>query len=111
MMLHVPNVLTPSQIQAMRAELDKALDTQQWIDGRASVGEQGAKVKRNRQLPDNSPLALQLGTVILEALKKNTFFFGAALPLRYLPPMFNRYEGGEHYGMHVDGSVRYVNGQ
>jgi hypothetical protein len=23
-----------------------------------------------------------------------------------MPPLFNSYEGGEHYGLHVDGSVR-----
>jgi len=92
----------------MRAALDRALDDEQWIDGRSSVGAQGARVKRNRQLPEHAPLAQQLGTVILDALQGNALFFSAALPLRYLPPMFNRYEGGEHYGMHVDGSVRYI---
>ena len=34
----------------------------------------------------------------------------AALPLRYVPPLFNRYEGGEHYGLHIDGAVRGVPG-
>ena len=27
-----------------------------------------------------------------------------------MPPLFNRYEGGEHYGMHIDGAVRAVPG-
>jgi PKHD-type hydroxylase len=108
MLLHVPNVLTPEQTRELRTALDQALEDGLWIDGRASVGEQGAKVKRNRQLPENSPLAQRLGAVILDALAQNPLFFSAALPLRYLPPMFNRYEGGEHYGMHVDGSVRYA---
>ncbi len=39
-----------------------------------------------------------------------TLFFPAALPLRIVPPLFNRYEGGEHYGLHVDGSVRLLPG-
>lgn len=108
MMLHVPRVLSREQVQSLRVELDKALDAEQWIDGRASVGNQGARVKRNRQLPEQLPLAQEMGAFILEALRNNPFFFSAALPLRYLPPMFNRYEGGEHYGMHIDGSVRYL---
>lgn len=29
----------------------------------------------------------------------------ATLPLRMLPPRFNRYEGGGHYGFHIDGAV------
>lgn len=108
MLLHIPNVLTQEQVRGMRTALDQALDAGSWVDGRASVGDQGAKVKHNRQLPEHSPLAQQLGAVILDALKKTPLFFSAALPLRFLPPMFNRYEGGEHYGMHVDGSVRYA---
>ena len=27
------------------------------------------------------------------------------MPLRTLAPLFNRYEGGEHYGFHVDGAI------
>lgn len=36
----------------------------------------------------------------------------AALPLHILPPFFNRYSGGQHFGTHVDGSIRQLpNGQ
>jgi PKHD-type hydroxylase len=48
--------------------------------------------------------------VILAALAKHPLFFAAALPLRFVPPLFNRYEGGENYGLHIDGSVRSVPG-
>ena len=37
-------------------------------------------------------------------------FFSAALPKRIFPPLFNRYEGGGHYGDHIDGAVRSVPG-
>src|SRR5690606_4108281 len=30
--------------------------------------------------------------------------------LRSVPPLFNRYEGGEHYGLHVDGAIRQLPG-
>ena len=106
MMLHVPDVLTRDQVREIRA----TLDTTDWVDGRETVGEQGAKVKRNRQLPELSPVTRVLGSTILAALAKNALLFSAALPLRYVPPLFNRYEGGEHYGLHVDGSVRSVPG-
>ena len=102
MMLHIPEVLSADQVRHIRQELDRA----DWIDGRATVGEQGARVKRNRQLPEHSPLCFQLGQIILEALKNNPLFFAAALPRKTMPPLFNSYEGGEHYGLHVDGSVR-----
>jgi PKHD-type hydroxylase len=81
-----------------------------WVDGRASVGSQGAQVKRNRQLAEGSPLALELGQVVSAALMANPLFFSCALPLRILPPFFNSYAGGEHYGPHVDGAIRAQRG-
>ena len=101
-MLHIPAVLSREQVRAMRASLDAA----DWIDGRATVGAQGAQVKHNRQLPDGSPLALELGRQVLDALAASPLFFAAALPLRTIPPLFNSYAGGEHYGDHVDGALR-----
>lgn len=106
MMLHVPGVLAPRQV----AEIRQALDQAEWNDGRATVGVQGAQVKRNRQLPEAGDLSRRLGAAILAALEGNPLFMSAALPLRYVPPLFNRYEGGEHYGLHVDGAVRGVPG-
>jgi PKHD-type hydroxylase len=106
MMLHVPGVLNAQQVREMR----DALAAADWVDGRETVGDQGAKVKRNRQLPELSPVGRALGRTILAALAKHPLFFSAALPLRFVPPLFNRYEGGENYGLHVDGSVRSVPG-
>ncbi|MGS1078280.1 Fe2+-dependent dioxygenase [Pseudoxanthomonas beigongshangi] len=101
MLLHIPQVLAPQEISAMRQALDQA----DWTDGRETVGVQGAQVKRNEQLPDASPLREQLGQRILAALERNPLYFAAALPLRTVPPRFNRYQGGGEYGFHIDGSV------
>jgi len=101
MLLHIPDILGREQVAQLRAALDAA----DWTDGRETVGTQGAQVKRNRQLPDASPLRRQLGEVVLAALAKSPLYHAATLPLRTLPPRFNRYEGGGEYGMHVDGSV------
>ncbi len=106
MMLHVPEVLSPDQVRRMRATLDAT----QWVDGRETVGDQGAQVKRNRQLSEHSPVGRELAKTVLAALARNPLFFSAALPARFVPPLFNRYEGGEHYGLHVDGAVRAVPG-
>ena len=101
MLLHIPDVLSPEQVTQMRAALDAA----DWTDGRETVGAQGARVKRNRQLPDASPLRRQLGQLVLAALAASPLYHAATLPLRTLPPRFNRYEGGGQYGFHVDGAV------
>lgn len=101
MLLHIPEVLTRDELARIR----QALDAAEWADGRETVGTQGARVKRNQQLPDASPLKRELGAAILAALAGNPLFFSAALPLKYLPPRFNRYAGGGEYGFHVDGAV------
>lgn len=106
MMLHIPEVLTRDQVATMR----QALEGADWSDGRATVGPQGAQVKRNRQLPESSALGAELGAVILAALQRHALYISAALPLRTVPPLFNSYAGGEHYGAHVDGAVRSVAG-
>ena len=102
MLLHVPEVLMSDQVRAMCAALQGAA----WSDGRATVGEQGAQVKRNRQLPVDLPLTRELGEVVLAAVRRQPLFFAAALPLRFSPPLFSAYEDGETYGLHVDGAVR-----
>lgn len=107
MLLHIPDVLDPGQVAQMRTALGAA----EWTDGRETVGAQGAKVKRNRQLPDASPLRRQLGQTVLAALAKHPLYHAATLPLRTLPPRFNRYEGGGEYGFHVDGAVMALGGE
>ncbi|MYN24945.1 Fe2+-dependent dioxygenase [Duganella levis] len=104
MMLHIPEVLPRDQVAHIRRRLDEA----DWVDGRATVGTQGAKVKQNRQLPETSPVAKELGQIVLDALAGNPLFFSAALPLLTCPPLFNSYAGGEHYGNHIDGAMRRI---
>ena len=106
MLLHVPGVLAAEQV----ADLRRRLDETDWVDGRATVGEQGARVKRNRQLDEFSPVGAALGREVLAALARHPLYASAALPMRHMPPLFNRYEGGEHYGLHIDGAVRAVPG-
>ena len=101
MLLHIPEVLTHDELARVRQSLDAA----DWTDGRETVGAQGAEVKRNQQLSDASPLKAELGKLVLAALQRNPLFFAAALPLKILPPRFNRYSGGGEYGFHVDGAV------
>lgn len=102
MLIHIPEVLSKTEVMECR----ERLATAEWVDGRATVGPQGAQVKRNRQLPVESPVGRELGELILQRLYSSPLFMSAALPLRSVPPLFNAYSGGEHYGFHVDGAVR-----
>ena len=106
MMLRVPDVLTKQQVARCR----QAIDSGPWVDGAVTAGRQSALVKHNMQLPEGSPAAVEMGNMILDALAKAPLFLSAALPLKIFPPLFNRYQGGEHFGTHVDNAIRNVGG-
>jgi len=106
MLLTIPNVLTVEQVVRARCLFDQA----EWVDGRVTAGHQSALAKNNLQLPEGSPAAREVGATILQALERNPLFLSAALPARVFPPLFNRYEGGQSFGTHVDNAIRQVTG-
>jgi PKHD-type hydroxylase len=48
--------------------------------------------------------------MILTALGQNALFVSAALPMKVFPPLFNRYQGGQSFGTHVDNAIRQITG-
>lgn len=106
MLLHIPGVLTPTQVGDMRERLQAA----GWADGRLTAGYQSAQAKRNLQLEEHDPLARELGAVVLRALNDNALFMSAALPATVYPPLFNCYREGDAFGLHVDNAIRDVRG-
>src|ERR687891_2227072 len=106
MLLQIPDVLTAEQVMHARRLLDSA----EWVDGRVTAGHQSARAKDNRQIPEDHPVARELGDMILTALQRNPLFISAALPLRVFPPLFNCYQGGQSFGNHVDNAIRQVPG-
>jgi PKHD-type hydroxylase len=80
------------------------------VDGRITAGPQSAAAKRNRQIPEDHPVARRIGGMILGSLQRNPLFVSAALPLRVFPPLFNSYAGGERFGSHVDNAIRQAPG-
>ena len=106
MVLTLPKLLSASQVTEFR----KVLGTAEWVDGKATAGYLSSRAKNNEQVPEGHPVARRLGNLILDELDKSELFIAAALPLRVLPPLFNRYTGGQSYGGHIDGAVRPVPG-
>ena len=106
MILPITNVLTAHQVAQMREHLDQA----SWVDGAVTAGGQALSAKHNLQLSEQDPLARELGDATLTALARNPLFISAALPLKILPPMFNRYSDGGTYGLHVDNAIRVIPG-
>ncbi|MEQ1574147.1 MAG: Fe2+-dependent dioxygenase [Vicinamibacterales bacterium] len=106
MVLQIPDVLSQEQMARAR----RMLQTAEWVDGRITAGHQSARAKDNLQVPEGHPVARQLGEMILAELQRNALFVSAALPLKVFPPLFNRYEGGQSFGNHVDNAIRSVAG-
>lgn len=106
MLVHIPKVLTEEEVARFR----QILEQQNWVDGKVTAGDQSAKAKYNLQIPQDSEASKYLGDLILQALGGNPLFHSAALPLRVYPPLFNRYDQGMQFDMHVDNAVRPVPG-
>lgn len=106
MLIVIPKVFTKAEVELVQRHLEQG----DWQEGGATAGEQARRVKHNQQLADNSALTQKLGDIVLDALAQQSMFISAALPLKIFPPMFNRYQGGETYGIHVDNAVRFVPG-
>jgi len=106
MILNVEKLLDAAALARFRAVLASA----PWADGKVTAGYQSALAKRNLQLPENSAAARELGAAVEAALGRSLMFQAAALPARIFPPLFNRYEGGQDFGTHVDNAIRIVGG-
>lgn len=103
MLLTIDNVLLPDELDRARALIAES----RWADGRLTAGTQAAQVKRNAQLPEDAPNLPALRRLVLDALGRNALFFTSVLPLKMLPPFFNRYSGADNaYGEHVDNAMR-----
>lgn len=106
MLVRINNLLSKEQVQYARQQLEAT----EWISGSATAGHQAKLAKNNLQLPENSPVAHQLGDMVLDALSQSQEFLAAALPNKIFPPMFNCYQHGGEYGFHVDNCIRRVVG-
>lgn len=102
MLLHIPGVFTRDEVATLRARLDAG----PWADGNVTSGHQSATAKVNRQLPEDSVEAREVGALVMQALQANPMFVSAALPHTIFPPLFNAYEGGERFDVHVDNAIR-----
>lgn len=106
MLVHVPNLLSPEEVQYFVHRLDET----EWTDGKITAGSQSAKAKNNLQIPQDSQTGRELGEIILRALGQNPIFNSAVLPLRVFPPLFNRYDEGMFFEAHVDNAIRPLPG-
>lgn len=84
MLLEIPKVLNAEQLQLVRDKLDTAGDA--WVDGRATAGHQGAQVKRNLQINEHAPIAIELGDLILAELERHPLLSVRRYPITFIHP-------------------------
>lgn len=105
MLITIDNVLSPDELQSAQSLLTRST----WSNGQITAGKQAAQAKNNQQLAENAEHLPALRQLVLNALNRNALFFTAALPLKILPPFFNRYSGdSNHYGFHTDNAMRQM---
>ncbi len=109
MLLKISQLLNPEETSQVLHTLAHAPAGEGWADGRATAGTQGAQVKNNQQMPEQSATTVKAREVVINALAKSAQFMTGALPKRIYPPSFNRYaQGNNAFGSHIDNAVRSV---
>ncbi len=98
MLLKLPKLLTPEEVQAVLA----IAETGRFEDGRTSAGDYLHGLKRNLQFEPSGPAADQLNGIVLRALVRSHDFNSFAVPRRFITPRISRYETGMGYGPHID---------
>ena len=81
-----------------------------WEDGKATAGHQSVRVKENLQLAEDSADARELGMLVVRAVERSPLFMSATLAGLVYPPLFNKYESGMTFGVHVDNAIRLIPG-
>lgn len=97
MILCIADVLDRSALAELRATIASGV----FVDGVLSSGWASRLVKNNEQLGAGPALAAAQDRVIA-ALRANSVFVSSALPRRFAPPLFARYEPGMQFGTHMD---------
>jgi PKHD-type hydroxylase len=100
-LLQIPNVLKPEEIESLRRLLGK----ERFEDGALTASPAAQNAKHNLQAPQAGEAARQGGPLVLGALRRAPLFFSAALPNRIWGPLFNRYDTGMEYADHMDTAV------
>jgi len=104
MLVCLPDILQAEELAWLR----QTLAQQPWAAG-LSAGPQAALAKHNLQVPEDTPALRELRAVVMRALNRSPELLSAALPLKVVPPNFNRYTPAHsHYGWHTDNTLRWL---
>lgn len=97
----VPNVLTTEELDTVQRELRGAA----FVDGAHTAGYSAREVKKNLQISINDEGDSKLQEIVRVAFLRNGRLQAALLPAVKSKALFNRYDVGMEYGLHVDSPV------
>ncbi|UUX49442.1 Fe2+-dependent dioxygenase [Nisaea acidiphila] len=97
----IRELLNKDQVKAIAAKLFSA----EFVDGSSSGGPLGKDIKKNTQVPPNSPHYREMSELVLGAIKANETVAIKGMPRRILSPIFASYMTGNQYGEHIDAAL------
>jgi PKHD-type hydroxylase len=101
MLLALPQVLSASELKAVRTELQRA----RFQDGKLSAGMFARRVKENEELETGSVDIDRLNNMVMGRLVQHPVYRAGAMPLRVAAPYYARYGVGMGYGEHTDDPI------
>ncbi len=106
MLIEIPQLLNPAQIEKVREVLGDA----EFVDGRLTAGMAAARVKRNQEMEPRPERQQLLNRILMASVGQNATFRRFALPNRLADFIFARYQPGMTYGDHVDDPIMGAGG-
>ena len=106
MLLRIPAVLAPGQLDTIR----KLLSGANFVDGKLSAGAAAQRVKHNQELDKRAQQMDMLNNIVMSSLVQHPVYRGGALPLHVAAPFYARYTPGMAYGDHLDDPIMGTDG-
>jgi len=101
MLLRIDRLIPDDLLKDLQTRLAAA----EFVDGSSTAGIDARNVKNNRQLAPGSPLAEELGDLVLKRIASQSNLVGMTFPQKISRPLFSSYVPGMEYGLHVDNGV------
>ncbi|MHB1950841.1 MAG: Fe2+-dependent dioxygenase [Acidiferrobacteraceae bacterium] len=106
MMLRLPKVLAPGQVEAARRLIRQGT----FVDGKLSAGAVASRVKRNQEMDRRHGVIAQLDGLVMGALVHHPEYRAAAMARHVATPHYARYTPGMSYGLHLDDPIMSADG-
>lgn len=98
MIICTPNVLTSEELRTIHGEIRGAA----FVDGAGTAGYSARVVKKNMQISTDDENDTRQQEIVRDAYLRNVRMQASLLPAVTSKVLFNRYDVGMQYGLHVD---------